>query len=170
MAVLTNLKHDKHMTNENRVIELLHAFNSPLSNAILWERIVRIAEITKADATASPSSYASPFCSPSDYIQWSEKVLEIAKQEEPAESVTCYLFMHDDAYQVYKAFTDDEEYLNLSDCINAMDEDGCCIYEIYEHHEYNKSHELLYKSSDYTNWVILSEKEVAELKKEGHIS
>ena len=158
------------MTNENRVIELLHAFNSPLSNAILWERIVKIAELTKEGAKSNPEEFTNPFFVAKTYIQWAEMVEKIAEQTEPVESVTFYLFMHDDAYQVFKAFTDDEEYLNLSDCINAMDEDGCCIYEIYEHHEYNKSHELLYKSSDYTNWVILSEKEVAELKKEGHIS
>ncbi len=157
------------MTNENRVMELMRAFNSPISNAILWERIQTIATITKEGATENPEAWSNPFISAKEYIQWADKVAEIAAIKTPVESVTCYLFMHDDAHQVYKAFTDDEEYLCLADCINAMNEDGC-IYEIYEHNEYDKSHELLYKSTDYLNWVILSEEEVTELKKEGHIS
>ena len=158
------------MTNENRVIELLHAFNSPLSNAILWERIVKIAEITKADATASPSSYASPFCSPLDYIQWSEKVLEIAKQAEPVASVKYYLFMHDDAYSMYEGYDENEEYLNLSQCLTAMDESSA-PFEIIVHNEgVDLSPQLLEKAIMYTQYIILSDNEVTELKKEGHIS
>jgi len=155
------------MTNENRVIELLRAFTNPVSNAILWERIQAIAAMTKEGATENPKEWSNPLISANSYIQWADKVAEIAAMEKPVDSVTCYLFMHDDAYQIYKSFTDDQEYFSLADCINAMDEDSCCIYEIYEHNEYDKSHELLYKATDYTNWVILSAEEMEALRKEG---
>jgi hypothetical protein len=158
------------MTNENRVIELLHAFNSPLSNAILWERIVRIAEITKEGAKSNPEEFTNPFFVAKTYIQWAEMVEGIAKQTEPVASVKYYLFMHDDAYSIYEGYDEHEEYLNLSDCLTAMDESSA-PFEIIVHNEgVDLSPQLLEKAMMYTQYIILSDNEVTELKKEGHIS
>jgi hypothetical protein len=156
------------MTNDNRIIELMKAFNSPIANAILWERIQRIAAMTKEGATENPEVWTNPFISAKEYIQWAEKVEEIANMQVPDNSQTHYLLMSDDAFDLYTEFIDDSRYISLSDCLKAMDEDNCC-YEVYTHNEGNRSYKLLETTSMYSQWVILQPSEVAELKEEGLI-
>lgn len=149
------------MTNENRVIELMRAFNSPVSNAILWERIQCIAAMTKEGATENPEAWSNPLISANSYIQWADKVAEIADMEKPVDSVTCYLFMHDDAF---RAWEDNQE--DICKAVSEMDEDTL-PYEIIEWADGDRSFNLLERAQMYTQWIILQPEEMEELRKEG---
>ncbi len=154
------------MTNENRIIELMSAFNGPMANAITWERLQAIAAMTKEGATENPEAWSNPFLSAAEYIQWADKVAEIAAIPQPVASVDYYLFMHDDAYVTYQSFTDDEEYLSLSDCLAAMEEENA-EFDVISYDRTSSSIPLIEIAMLYTNYVILQPEEVEELRKEG---
>lgn len=66
----------KSKTNDQMLIELIRT-NSPMQNAMLRERIVRIMEITVKDITDNPDNWNSGFIHPSLYTELGDNVNKI---------------------------------------------------------------------------------------------
>lgn len=82
-------------TNETKIIALLEK-NDSLLNALLLERIQKIADITEEDMKANPEAYNNGFVHPSLITKLIENIREVFKREENDDMI--YLAAHIEDY------------------------------------------------------------------------
>lgn len=149
------------MTNEERILSLIKTNNSIL-NAILAERLLTIAQLSRESINNNREAFRTPFTSPEAYEQLCSNIEDIFRDDYKPEHSEYILFMGEEEFEFYTSEIVDSN--NLAAMIQGLDSNELNDYEIIQFDPLGPAYKMLDKANMYHEWVYIYPEQLEALK------